>query len=103
MATNQRRRERYAQDETYRERRARDVRERREARKLEQEREKRLRGWLPISNVPNDEVVFLYDPAVFWPVIGHFSSVENEWVYVHYDGLPLRPTHWRHLLQVPMT
>lgn len=103
MATNDRRRERYAQDETYRERRLRDVRERREARRIEKEKLERLRGWATIDSLPNEEVVFLYDPAVFWPVIGHFSSTENEWVYVHYDGIPLRPTHWRPLMGVPLT
>jgi hypothetical protein len=102
MATNQRRRERYAQDETYRERRLRETREKREAAKMAKERLDRLRGWFLIESVPDDEVVFLFDPAIFWPVIGHFSSVDNEWVYVHYDGIPLRPTHWRPLLAVPL-
>lgn len=100
MATNERRRERYALDETYRERRVREVRERREAHRAEFNRRKRLRGWEPIASCPDDEVVLIYDPKIFWPVVA--SLRDGKWDCVHYDGVDPHPTHWRRVLEVPL-
>lgn len=100
MATNERRRERYALDETYRERRLRQVREAREAKRKEKEKEKRLRGWSPIGTVPDNEVVMLYDPQVFWPILAALQ--DGHWKYIHYDGPPIKPTHWRRVIEVPL-
>ena len=99
MATNERRRERYRLDETYRERRIRQVQEARQAQRVERQRQKRLKGWADIATAPENEVIMLYDPTVFWPILA--SLKDGEWNYVHYDGPRLRPTHWRYLIEMP--
>lgn len=100
MATAQRRRERYALDENYRERRIREVHERREAHREAMAKKRRLRGWETIDSCPDDEVVMLYDPKIFWPIVA--SMRDGRWDCVHYDGPDPRPTHWRRLLEVPL-
>jgi hypothetical protein len=99
VSTNERRRERYAKDETYRERRLRAVRERRQQIQKERDRLKRLRGWEPIHSAPENEWIILYDPYVFWPVVATLK--DGQWRGVHYEGA-IRPTHWRRLLEVPL-
>ena len=101
MATNKRRRERYQHDETYRERRLRDAQERRDAKRQEQDRLLRLRGWQHISSAPDDEYVLLYDPQIFWPVIARLAE-DGQWMCIHYDGPQPRPTHWRWPLELPL-
>lgn len=100
MATRDRRRERYATDEDYRERRKREAQEQRAAAKLASLREKRLRGWKPIHSAPDNEVILLYDPHIFWPIVGALEG--GHWTCVHYTGPEPRPTHWRYLLEVPL-
>lgn len=100
MSTNERRRLRYQTDETYRERRLREVRERRAFLRQERERKKRLRGWEPIATVPDNEVVLIYDPAVFWPVVAMLK--DGHWKCMHYQGPEPRPTHWRRPLELPL-
>ena len=99
MATNERRRERYALDETYRERRIRAAREAREAKRREYNRKKLLKGWADIATAPDNEVILIYDPSIFWPIVA--SLKDGEWDCVHYEGPVPRPTHWRHLIEVP--
>jgi hypothetical protein len=99
VASSQRQRERYATDETYRERRIRQVREHRERKRKERERAKLLRGWAPISTAPDNEVVLLYDPEVFWPVVAKLDN--HRWEYIHYQGPDIYPTHWRYMIEIP--
>ncbi len=99
MATNQRQRDRYAQDETYRERKIRQAQEHRAKLRKERERLKLMRGWHPIITVPDNEVVLLYDPEVFWPVVAKLKN--QKWEYIHYQGPELHPTHWRYMLEIP--
>ena len=100
MASNERRRERYQTDETYRERRLRAVQERRAQLRAIREREKRLRGWKTIDSAPDGETILIYDPQIFWPVVAALK--DGHWKCVHYDGPEPRPTHWRYLLEVPL-
>ena len=100
MATNDRRRERYKTDETYRERRLRQAREARDAQKRELAKLKRLRGWEPIGTVPDNEMVLIWDPKIFWPVLA--MCRDGQWKCVHYDGPQPRPTHWRKPLELPL-
>lgn len=99
MSSNKRLRERYATDETYRERKLRQVRELREARRKERARIRLLKGWQPIGTVPDNEVVLIYDPDIFWPIVAKLK--DQHWDCLHYTGPEPRPTHWRHLLEVP--
>lgn len=99
MASNERRRERYATDETYRERQLRQVKETREAARRKREELKRMRGWEPIATAPDNEVVLIYDPGIFWPVVAKLEK--QRWVCLHYRGPEPRPTHWRRVLEVP--
>lgn len=101
MATNERRKERYRTDETYRQRRLRQVQESREAKRLEREKVKRLRGWQHIASVPENIAVMIYDPEIFWPIVA--SLEDGQWRCIHYCGTVPRPTHWRHILEVPLT
>lgn len=100
MATNQRRKERYHTDEDYRQRRLRQVQESREAKRVEREKVKRLRGWQPISSVPDNLMVMIYDPKIFWPIVA--SLEDGQWRCIHYEGVEPRPTHWRPLLEIPL-
>lgn len=58
-----------------------------------------MRGWHPIITVPDNEVVLLYDPEVFWPVVAKLKN--QKWEYIHYQGPELHPTHWRYMLEIP--
>lgn len=100
MSSNRKRRERYAQDETYRDRQLRAVRERRENQKRWREQVKRLRGWKLISSVPENEIVLIYDPVIFWPIVAKLK--DHRWQCLHYQGPAPRPTHWKHIDQVPL-
>lgn len=99
MATSQRQRERYANDESYRERKLRQVREARAAARVERERIRQLKGWRHISSAPENEVILLYDPNIFWPVVA--KLVDQEWECIHYIGPQIHPTHWRYMLEIP--
>lgn len=101
MATNQRRRERYGEDESYRERRLRYQREKRAAEKAERERHLRLRGWEPIGTAPDGEYILLWDPDIFWPFVAKLDE-DGLWRCIHYDGPQPRPTHWRWPLELPL-
>lgn len=101
MATNERRRQRYATDEDYRERKLRASRERREQAALEKERLRKLRGWSHICDCPVDEVVLLYDPYIWWPICAYLGR-DGHWHCKNYAGPDPRPTHWRVLPQVPI-
>lgn len=100
MATNQRRRERYQEDETYRERRKRQAKEYRESKRMEARRIERQRGWEPIATAPDNEVILLYDPHIFWPITARLRN--HEWECINYAGPDPRPTHWRYPLKVPL-
>jgi hypothetical protein len=100
MATNERRKHRYHNDEDYRRRRIRQAQEARANRKLQQEKAKRLRGWEHISSVPDNEAVIIYDPDIFWPVVAALE--DGHWRCIHYQGPEPRPTHWRRILEVPL-
>lgn len=100
MATNERRRERYASDETYRERKIRAARERREQERKARERLKRLRGWKPIATVPDNEVVLIYDPDIFWPIVARIK--DQRWDCIHYQGPQPHPIYWRYMIEVPL-
>ncbi len=101
MASNERRRERYRTDESYRERRLRQAQDARDTQIAERERIKRLRGWEPIGTAPDGEMILLYDPKVFWPVVAMMGKT-GEWDCVHYQGPPIRPTHWRPTMKTPL-
>jgi hypothetical protein len=100
MATKERRKERYRTDEDYRQRRLRQVQERRAALRLQRDKEKRLRGWSDISSVPDNLAVLIYDPDIFWPVVAILE--DGHWRCIHYQGPEPRPTHWRHILETPL-
>jgi hypothetical protein len=94
-----RQRERYLTDEGYRERKVRQARELRERKRKERERLRLMRGWHPIHSAPDNEVILLYDPAIFWPIVA--KLVNQKWECIHYQGPDIRPTHWRYMLEVP--
>lgn len=100
MATNGRRRTRYREDPDYRRSRIEYALARRASQRAERERIKRLRGWQTIDSAPENEAIILYDPKVFWPVVASWDG--KGWACVHYEGPPLRPTHWRPILQLPL-
>lgn len=100
MASNKRRKERYHTDEDYRERRLRQVRESREAARIQREKLKRLRGWEPIASVPDNLTVLIYDPEIFWPIVACLE--DGHWRCIHYQGPEPRPTHWRKVLEIPL-
>lgn len=102
MATAKRRKLRYATDETYRERKLRDSRERREALKLAKEQERKLAGWMDISSVPDEHMVIIHDPDIWGPVLA-FLGRDGHWHCLHYSGPEPRPTHWRYMLRLPVT
>lgn len=99
MATNERRRIRYAEDDSYRQARIMAALAYKRKKQLEKERERRLREWRTIDTAPDNEVIMLYDPAVFWPVVGSWDG--KQWNCVHFEGL-LKPTHWRPVLPIPL-
>jgi hypothetical protein len=101
MSTNQRRRERYASDEDYRERRLRAAQEQREKVMREKERLRRLRGWEHIGTCPENEVVLLYDHYIWWPIVAHLGK-DGQWHCKNYAGPDPKPTHWRPLPKVPL-
>lgn len=101
MVSNERRRERYATDESYRERQLRQVRESRERKKRERQRVALLRGWRDIVTAPDNEVVLIYDPAIFWPIVAKLK--DQHWECLHYQGPEPRPTHWRYMIEAPIT
>lgn len=103
MATNQRRRERYHSDPDYRQRRIQAAWDRRKQLREERNREKRMRGWYHIDTAPENEVIALYDPKVFWPVWAEWDAGAQNWKPIHYEGVPLRPTHWRPMWPLPLT
>lgn len=100
MATADRRRERYRTDPDYRRARIQAALDRRAQKREAKERELRLRGWRTIDSVPDNETVILYDPKVFWPVVASWNG--KDWDCVHYEGPPIRPTHWRPVLLLPL-
>lgn len=102
MATAKRRRERYHSDDEYRRARIQAAWDRRQLQRAERERQKRMRGWYHIDTAPENEVIALYDPAVFWPVLAEWDRDGQTWKPVHYEGPPLRPTHWRPTWQIPL-
>ena len=100
MATNERRRLRYKTDETYRQRRLRQAQEARDSQKRALAKVQRLRGWSYIDSVPDNEMVLIWDPKIFWPILAMLKN--DHWECVHYDGPEPRPTHWRKPLELPL-
>lgn len=70
-----------------------------QARRDEKERLRLLRGWQTIDSAPENEVIILYDPVIFWPVVAEWDG--KDWKCLHYDGA-VRPTHWRPILPIPL-
>jgi hypothetical protein len=100
VATNERRRQRYATDEDYRERKLRASREKREQVKLAKEAEQKLAGWQHISSVPDEHYVMIHDPDI-WGVILAYHGHDGHWHCLHYSGPEPRPTHWRYMPRLP--
>ena len=92
MATPRRRRERYATDEDYRQRKLREVREAREAKKLAALKLKRLRGWSHIHSCPENEAVIIYDPDIFGSASRHLDRVAIGTVCIIVAPNPAPPT-----------
>jgi hypothetical protein len=100
MATNERRKQRYATDAEYRQRRQRQAREVREAAKRAKEIEQKLAGWQHIHSVPTEHMVMLHDPNI-WGVILAYLGHDGHWHCLHYSGPEPRPTHWRYMPRLP--
>jgi hypothetical protein len=100
VATNERRKQRYATDETYRERKVRASRDKREAEKQAKLAAEKLHGWKPIHSVPSEYVVQLHDPNIWGPVLAYLTS-GGHWRCLHYSGPDPRPTHWRYMPRPP--
>jgi hypothetical protein len=94
MSSLARRKERYRTDPEYR---AKILARSRSRKEREREAGKRFE-WHPMDTAPRNEVIKLYDPAIFWPVLGSWEN--GKWIGVHFHG-QINPTHWALMDKVP--
>lgn len=97
---NERRKKRYREDPAYRAKVIANAKAQKAKAKARREAEKNMRGWSPIETAPNNEVIFLYDPRIFWPVLGERRATHDRFRGLHYQG-PIEPTHWCRPMKVP--
>lgn len=98
MDRNERRRLRYRADPAYRQRCMQAALARKARLRSDRDRLRRMHGWEPIHTAPENEVIKLYDPAIFFPVYAEMKN--GVWVGIHYEGR-INPTYWMRCEKVP--
>lgn len=98
---NAARRLRYANDPQYRQAKI-DAALARKRKVAARRREARAdNGWELIEHAPKNEVVFVWDPAIFLPILAEWDPLYKEWKPLHYQQGYVDPTHWQRIMKAP--